>query len=128
MGGLRNEIPFTFWMMMIGTLALTGVGIPFTLDRLRRLRLEGRDHRGGLRLAAARRGSTPSCASSSPPAFTSFYSWRLIFMTFFGERGDWLRPAHVTRIGADASRPISRGRIMRHDDHGHGDHGGAHAA
>ena len=30
MGGLRKEIPFTFWMMMIGTLALTGVGIPFT--------------------------------------------------------------------------------------------------
>ena len=30
MGGLRKEIPFTFWMMIIGTLALTGVGIPFT--------------------------------------------------------------------------------------------------
>ncbi len=30
MGGLRKEIPFTFWMMVIGTLALTGVGIPFT--------------------------------------------------------------------------------------------------
>ncbi len=30
MGGLRTEIPFTFWMMVIGTLALTGVGIPFT--------------------------------------------------------------------------------------------------
>ena len=30
MGGLRKEIPFTFWMMTIGTLALTGVGIPFT--------------------------------------------------------------------------------------------------
>ena len=28
MGGLRKEIPFTFWMMMIGTLSLTGVGIP----------------------------------------------------------------------------------------------------
>jgi NADH-quinone oxidoreductase subunit L len=30
MGGLRKDIPFTFWMMTIGTLALTGVGIPFT--------------------------------------------------------------------------------------------------
>ena len=30
MGGLRTEIPFTFWMMVIGSLALTGVGIPFT--------------------------------------------------------------------------------------------------
>src|SRR6201996_6598183 len=30
MGGLKDDIPFTFWMMMIGTLALTGFGIPFT--------------------------------------------------------------------------------------------------
>src|SRR5271167_4897361 len=30
MGGLRKELPVTFWMMVIGTLALTGVGIPFT--------------------------------------------------------------------------------------------------
>ena len=29
MGGLRTLIPFTYWMMMIGTLALTGV-FPFT--------------------------------------------------------------------------------------------------
>jgi NADH-quinone oxidoreductase subunit L len=28
MGGLRKNIPITYWMMMIGTLALTGVGIP----------------------------------------------------------------------------------------------------
>ncbi|HEY0663127.1 MAG TPA: NADH-quinone oxidoreductase subunit L, partial [Thiobacillaceae bacterium] len=26
-GGLRKEIPFTFWVMLIGTLAITGVGI-----------------------------------------------------------------------------------------------------
>ena len=30
MGGLRKHIPITYWTMMIGTLALTGVGIPFT--------------------------------------------------------------------------------------------------
>jgi len=29
-GGLRKKIPFTFWAMMIGTLAITGVGIPLT--------------------------------------------------------------------------------------------------
>ncbi len=31
MGGLRKLIPITYWMMVIGTLALTGVGIPGTL-------------------------------------------------------------------------------------------------
>ncbi len=29
-GGLRKKIPLTFWAMMIGTLAITGVGIPLT--------------------------------------------------------------------------------------------------
>jgi NADH-quinone oxidoreductase subunit L len=28
MGGLRKLIPTTYWMMFIGTIALTGVGIP----------------------------------------------------------------------------------------------------
>ena len=36
-GGLRKKIPYTFWAMMIGTLAITGVGIPLTAYRLRRL-------------------------------------------------------------------------------------------
>src|SRR6056297_350086 len=27
-GGLRHKLPYTFWAMMIGTLAITGVGIP----------------------------------------------------------------------------------------------------
>ena len=31
MGGLRKLIPKTYWMMIIGTLALTGVGIPVTI-------------------------------------------------------------------------------------------------
>ena len=27
-GNLRKKIPYTFWAMMLGTLAITGVGIP----------------------------------------------------------------------------------------------------
>ena len=45
-GGLRHKIPYTFWAMMIGTLAITGVGIPLTgWIGFARVRLEGRDHR-----------------------------------------------------------------------------------
>ena len=29
-GGLRKKLPYTFWAMMIGTLAITGVGIPLS--------------------------------------------------------------------------------------------------
>ena len=101
MGGLRKEIPFTFWMMVIGTLALTGVGIPVHLDRLRRLLLQGRDHRGGLRLASGSARPTPSSASSLAACLTAFYSWRLIFMTFFGKRGDWA----ASLAGGDGARP-----------------------
>jgi len=61
MGGLRTHIPKTFWMMIIGTLAITGVGIPFTPIGFAFTLLV---------IAAL---------------FTSFYSWRLIFMTFFNK-------------------------------------------
>jgi hypothetical protein len=66
-GGLRKKIPYTFWAMMIGTLAITGVGIPRPISASpassRRMRsskapmpsaaiwgrsLLGADHRGGL--------------------------------------------------------------------------------
>ncbi len=43
---------------------------------------------------------------------TSFYSWRLIFMTFFGKRGDW-----SASLGAAAHG---------HDAHAHGGHGHGH--
>ena len=56
MGGLRKEIPITFWMMMIGSLSLTGVGIPFTPIGFCGLHLQGRDHRGRLCIASLRRG------------------------------------------------------------------------
>ncbi|MGB0410949.1 MAG: NADH-quinone oxidoreductase subunit L [Pikeienuella sp.] len=86
-GGLRKKIPLTFWMMIAGTLAITGVGIPLTYigfagflskDAIIESVYAG-DHGVSyafvLLLAAA--------------VMTSFYSWRLIFMTFFGEaRGD----------------------------------------
>ncbi len=83
-GGLRKKIPFTFWMMMIGTLAITGVGIPLTHFGFA----------GFLSKDAVIEGAYAGSAYAFPllviAAFmTSFYSWRLMFMTFFGTpRGD----------------------------------------
>ena len=68
--------------MLIGTLALTGVGIPH-LDRLRRLLLQGRDHRGRLR-RRTRPHDYAFWLLVVAAFMTSFYSWRLIFMTFHG--------------------------------------------
>ena len=86
-GGLRHKLPYTFWAMMIGTLAITGVGIPLT---------------GWIGFAgfASKDAVIESAYAAGPMGyafwmlviaalFTSFYSWRLIFLTFFGEaRGD----------------------------------------
>jgi proton-translocating NADH-quinone oxidoreductase, chain L len=84
MGGLRPHIKTTFVMMLIGTLAITGVGIPFTS-----LGFAGFFSKDFIIEA--------TYASHSPAAgfaftllvvaamFTSFYSWRLMFLTFFGK-------------------------------------------
>ena len=83
-GGLRTKIPLTFWAMMIGTLAITGVGIPLTHFGFA----------GFLSKDAVIEGAYAGSAYAYPllvmAAFmTSFYSWRLMFMTFYGTpRGD----------------------------------------
>lgn len=83
-GGLRKKIPVTFWMMMIGTLAITGVGIPLT-----HFGFAGFLSKDAV-IESAWVGSNYAFTLLVIAAFmTSFYSWRLMFMTFFGApRGD----------------------------------------
>jgi NADH-quinone oxidoreductase subunit L len=85
MGGLRKELPFTFWMMMIGTLSLTGVGVPFT-----GIGFAGYVSKDAI-IEAAYVSDRPGAVYAFlcvviAAGFTAFYSWRLMFMTFFGER------------------------------------------
>ncbi|MGV3552772.1 NADH-quinone oxidoreductase subunit L [Rhizobium sp.] len=84
MGGLRKHIPRTFWMMMLGTLAITGVGIPgtyigfagfFSKDAIIESAFASHNVAAGFAYALL----------IIAAMFTSFYSWRLIFMTFFGK-------------------------------------------
>jgi len=84
-GGLRTKIPYTFWAMMIGTLAITGVGIPLT-----HLGFAGFLSKDAI-IESAYGGHAMLAfwMLVIAAAFTSFYSWRLIFMTFFGTpKGD----------------------------------------
>ncbi|MDP3340309.1 NADH-quinone oxidoreductase subunit L [Frigidibacter sp.] len=84
-GGLRKKIPLTFYAMLIGTLAITGVGIPLT-------------HIGFAGFLSKDAIIESAYASGVGYAFwllviaamfTSFYSWRLMFLTFWGKpRGD----------------------------------------
>ncbi|MCE1237039.1 MAG: NADH-quinone oxidoreductase subunit L [Hyphomicrobiales bacterium] len=83
MGGLKGHIKLTFAMMVIGTLALTGVGIPFT-----DFGFAGFNSKDAI-IEAAYVGENPVAGLAFgllviAALFTSFYSWRLIFKTFFG--------------------------------------------
>ena len=112
-GGLRKKIPYTFWAMMIGTLAITGVGIPTTY-----IGFAGFFSKDAVVESAFAFGGDLGIfafwALIIAAVFTSFYSWRLMFLTFYGApRGDkhthdtahespWsmLAPLGVLAIGA----------------------------
>jgi len=84
-GALRKKIPLTFAAMMIGTLAITGVGIPLTT-----IGFAGFLSKDAIIESAFASGSGYAFWLLVVAAmFTSFYSWRLMFMTFYGDaRGD----------------------------------------
>jgi NADH-quinone oxidoreductase subunit L len=114
MGGLWKAIPFTWAMMLIGNLALTGVGIPYLGVGL-----------AGFYSKDAIINATFSAHSGIgtyaftllivSAGMTSFYSWRQFLMTFHGRyRG--LDHQHLEHSDAHShDEPIA-------DDHGHDEH------
>tara|TARA_Y100001933_G_scaffold240706_1_gene266479 strand:+ start:2949 stop:5054 length:2106 start_codon:yes stop_codon:yes gene_type:complete len=85
-GGLRKKLPYTFWAMMIGTLAITGVGIPLT-----HIGFAGFLSKDAVIESAwaGTQGGYAFWMLVIAALFTSFYSWRLMFLTFYGApRGD----------------------------------------
>jgi NADH-quinone oxidoreductase subunit L len=83
MGGLRTKIPLTFWMMTIGTLALTG--FPFTAGYYSKDAIIEASYAAALHNVSAGYGFVMTVIAAG---LTSFYSWRLVFMTFFGKSAD----------------------------------------
>ncbi|MBV9458719.1 MAG: NADH-quinone oxidoreductase subunit L, partial [Bradyrhizobium sp.] len=81
MGGLWRKIPYTFAVMTVGTLALTGFPLfagNFSKDAI---------------IESAYASHNPVAAYAfvltlAAAGLTAFYSWRLIFKTFFGEPHD----------------------------------------
>jgi len=81
MGGLAGKLRFTWLTMVIGTLALTGVGIPHLVG------FAGFHSKDAI-IESAYAAHTPSNYAFwllvAAAFMTAFYSWRLIFMTFHG--------------------------------------------
>jgi NADH-quinone oxidoreductase subunit L len=95
MGGLASKIPLTYAMMIIGTLALTGVGIP--LIGIGTAGFHSKDAIIESAFAAHSDIGLYAFWLTVAAAFlTSFYSWRLIFMTFHGK----------SRVDAEAAKHI----------------------
>ena len=90
MGGLRKVLPFTWAMMLIGTLSLTG--FPFTSGFVSKDAV----------IEAAYAAHSPIgmygfVLTTVAALLTSFYSWRLMFLAFEGkprEKPDVLAHAH----------------------------------
>ena len=81
MGGLKDKIPFTYWTMVIGTLALTG--FPLTAGYFSKDAIIEAAYVSTNPMAVYAFGMTVIAA-----ALTAFYSWRLIFLTFHGSPHD----------------------------------------
>jgi len=117
MGGLRKEIPFTFAMMTIGTLALTG--FPYTAGYFSKDGIIEAAFAAGEHHMTAMIGFVSTVVAAG---LTSFYSWRLVFMTFFGRR-----PAHELAHNHSHDEPAhgdhAHAHGAGHDEHAHDDHG-----
>ena len=91
-GALRKEIPITFWMMLIGTLAITGVGIMGIAG------FAGFWSKDAILEASWAAGTVPGTIAfwigALAALLTSFYSWRLVFLTFYG-KARWAASEHI---------------------------------
>ena len=112
-GGLWKKIPLTFAAMMAGTLAITGVGIDDVFG------FAGFYSKDAILEAAFAKGTELGMFAFALGIFaallTSFYIWRLVYLTFFGTPR-WAQSEHIQHAVHDAHD---------HHDHHHDDH--AHA-
>ena len=96
-GALRREIPWTFWAMLIGTLSITGVGI-IQVFGLPSFGFAGFFSKDAIIESAFASGTTLGGLAFFVGVFaallTSFYSWRLVFLTFFG-KARWEQSEHI---------------------------------
>jgi NADH-quinone oxidoreductase subunit L len=120
-GALRKQIPLTFWAMMAGTLAITGVGIVGVFG------FAGFYSKDAILEAAYASGSeigrTAFWLGAFAALLTSFYSWRLVFLTFFG-KARWADSEHIQH--AVHGHHESPDEEHAGDDHAHHGHHEAH--
>ena len=130
MGGLARFLPITFMVMLIGTIAITGLGVP-GLD-LGFAGFYSKDAIIGAAYALGRSGQGLGYFAFVVGVFvaglTSFYSFRLAFMTFSGTAKWDSADAHAHASSAHAVEDhASAAQIETHAEPDENpDHGDAH--
>jgi NADH-quinone oxidoreductase subunit L len=127
-GALRKEIPITFWVMVIGTLAITGVGVELPGFGLGFAGFWSKD----VIIQSAWAGGSVAGTFAFwlgviAALMTSFYSWRLIFLTFFGPPR-WAASEHIQHaLHGDHDEPSEEhGDSAHHPHHVSSGSGGYH--
>jgi NADH-quinone oxidoreductase subunit L len=105
MGGLRKELPITYWTFLIGALAIAGV--PGLAGFFSKDEILWKTFSGG--------HTTLWVVGAITSLLTAIYMFRLVFLTFHGER------ATVEARAADHGHGHG-GHGHGHDAHGHGGH------
>ncbi|MFT7461740.1 MAG: NADH-quinone oxidoreductase subunit L [Pseudohongiellaceae bacterium] len=103
MGGLRKKMPVTFWTFMIATLALCGVPAfagYYSKDQI----IANAMAWWTLDIASAR--FVPILFGAVGAFMTTFYMFRLIFLTFFGQPQDQERYDHAHESPALMAVPL----------------------
>jgi NADH-quinone oxidoreductase subunit L len=111
-GALRKQIPLTFWAFIAGTLAITGVGVLgfgfagfWSKDAILESAFASGTTAGGIAFFLG----------AVAALLTSFYSWRLIFMTFFGD-ARWAASEHIQHaLHGDHEQPSEEHGDSSHD-------------
>jgi NADH-quinone oxidoreductase subunit L len=124
-GALRKSIPLTYAAMMIGTLAITGVGL-IQMGPVPALGFAGffsKDIILESAFASGPYGQIAFVVGSFTALLTSFYSWRLIFLTFHG-KPRWDQSEHIQHaVHHDHDHHAHDGHDMRDDGEVHHDDG-----
>ena len=121
MGGLRQKIPWTHAVMLIATLAISGI-FPFA-------GFFSKDEILGQVFSSPHGSKVLWALGVITAGLTSFYMFRLYFMTFFGElrlgKVDIGEEAHAATAPAHAGHGAAAHSHGHADDQAHG-HGGVH--
>jgi NADH-quinone oxidoreductase subunit L len=125
MGGIWRYLPVTYAVMLVGTIAITGLGLPgldigfagfYSKDTI-------------IESAFAAGGDNPIgmfafVVGVLAAGLTAYYSWRVVFMTFHG-RPRWGHDDHgaAHEDHASTAQIETHDEPLEHDAHGHGHHG-----